>query len=1055
MPLQQSAKRPKNPPRFHSSDAVPQTQGRGRPGPSPLVSQEADSSAAASFTTAPSFGSSMMSSAPSSSSSTATVGRSGSHHRKPVPAFALDEVSPKSQPKVPQLPQAQAGRKARPESADDFSTLNFGRRISNAVDPSQREFVGGSFPAARQLVGGPAPTIPELPRAAAGAAHARNESLSLRDVPSSPSPLLPPGTLFSPTFASAQPDVVPARTRAPMEAFASVEMMEGARAYADRTQGSAVFNNGRYEGRASLSSAAGESTGLPGYQIRRADPTENVRAARGGGPPSRQGSSMVPVLPPIEVDVTSIATQLRSHDDARRESEDRRRPLDRTDSGSSAGSSESPTVGSGPAGYMMNPKFSFPARGVSQQSTQPAAPTYSPSSSPAFADIGFANEKSGSSSFVVPTESPKLGWSSEELGGSEKAFAAGAARPSIVALPVYPAPSGALAKSWKYALKRACAKLSWFTAVLSQFAVGLYMYKRYQSMLAVEAKLPGSFVAGWVFLAFETTCAEVMFCTVFYAMLTYRLASDEPKMRLRGDQNLPAVDVFVVSSGQSDQVTFDCAVAAASIDYPPHRFRVMVLDPSSSVSLQREVLKHSKSQACPHLSYHRRTSSAEHWHTKADAVNFGMREASSFGMKGPAEYVAVFEADMLPERNYLRAVLPAILGADNVGLVKAPHGYMNLPAKLNHATATLMAAAETAADLRSGFLVRRAALQEVGGFPADSWLPDGQCEALLAGRGYQTTTLDEVLQWSLARQTYGAQLNTMMINRLGPLRTAFRLGLFCTKQSRQMTLGQRVAGLGRAVVPVFALSTLFLTVAYPFLFSYGGILVLTPDAQDLNLLLQSALLAITLSRVHDLVFSWSTGQPSPRRAFQAAIFAAPYHAIAILRLILPSWMGGYSSGVEQAVQEAEGATPGFWKRVGWWLIDPHTGACFSFLSAVGVALWRAIKDYDGLGGTVDRHQTALTLVLTVLWPSLLWLDFLSAALVPLQQLLLRPNNGLVAKREELVIRDHYSHVARPKQQIRTQAPFRTAKAAEALQGLSEVGWAAACVAIGLTTQLFA
>jgi hypothetical protein len=256
-------------------------------------------------------------------------------------------------------------------------------------------------------------------------------------------------------------------------------------------------------------------------------------------------------------------------------------------------------------------------------------------------------------------------------------------------------------------------------------------------------------------------------------------------------------------------------------------------------------------------------------------------------------------------------------------------------------------------------------------------------------------------------------------------------------------------------VPILSISTLLLTVVYPFLFSYGGILVLTPDAKDLNLLLQSALLAITLSRLHDLVFSWSTGQPSPRRAFQAAIFAAPYHAISLLRLILPSWMGGYSSSSENAAPEAEGDVPGFWKRLGWWIIDPHTGACFSFLSAVGVALWRAIKDYDGLGGSVDKHQTALTLVLTVLWPSLLWLDFLSAALVPLQQLLLRPTQGLVAKREELLVRDHYTHVARPKQQVRTQGPFRTGKGAELMQGLAEVGWAAACVAVGMTTKLFA
>lgn len=143
-------------------------------------------------------------------------------------------------------------------------------------------------------------------------------------------------------------------------------------------------------------------------------------------------------------------------------------------------------------------------------------------------------------------------------------------------------------------------------------------------------------------------------------------------MRLRGDANLPAVDIFIVSSGQSDQTvrsvylcyfqwtlanalsprqTFDCAVAAASMDYPPHRYRVMVLDPSGSLNLQREIARHAKSQACPHLSYHRRAlgggqAQADLFHSKANSINFGMKEASSFGIKGPAEFIAVFDADV-------------------------------------------------------------------------------------------------------------------------------------------------------------------------------------------------------------------------------------------------------------------------------------------------------------------------------------------------------------------------------------------------------------------------
>ena len=50
---------------------------------------------------------------------------------------------------------------------------------------------------------------------------------------------------------------------------------------------------------------------------------------------------------------------------------------------------------------------------------------------------------------------------------------------------------------------------------------------------------------------------------------------------------------------------------------------------------------------------------------------------------------------MIPERNYLRAMLPSILGADKVGLVKASHGFINLPQRLSQPKSTLMTATET------------------------------------------------------------------------------------------------------------------------------------------------------------------------------------------------------------------------------------------------------------------------------------------------------------------------------------------------------------------------
>ena len=389
---------------------------------------------------------------------------------------------------------------------------------------------------------------------------------------------------------------------------------------------------------------------------------------------------------------------------------------------------------------------------------------------------------------------------------------------------------------------------------------------------------------------------------------------------------------------------------------------------------------------------------------------------------------------VIPERNFLRAVLPHILGENKVGLVKTRHGFINLPHHLNPPTATLLTAAEKPADTRSGFLLRRAALTEIGGFPATSWVHDGECEALLQGRGYKVRQVEEVLQWGMAKPTYTAQLNAMMVNRLGPLRTAHRLGWFVRgEKTRLMPFAARLKAIGRALLPIFSLCMILLAYVYPLMFTFGGvrrslllpvwpvarrtqtdltlslskqILVLTPSLSNLNHLLQATLVMIALHKLHEFLWTWSTGLPSPRRALQAWIFAAPYQGVALLRLALPARLGGYkqrTSDLDINKVVARPQRPTVWARLGWFVLDPLVSTMFAFLAAFGVAIWRIVRDHER--GTIDSHQTArvstvgllplptrriadricpaVTVLLTIAWPTLLWSEFLFACSVPL------------------------------------------------------------------------
>ncbi|GAA5893362.1 uncharacterized protein JCM6883_007642 [Sporobolomyces salmoneus] len=1071
-----------------------------------------------------------------------------------------DDLSPTSaeQPKAtstraPPVPSPSSSMFT--EDLDEFPTLNFDRRPSqfDPIAPSFHHHSGGplvhssSNSTSSSSAGVPRSLIPiptttsstsQHNRASSGglhhrktsSGHVRQPSISLSSTSSSgPSPLPSPRTLL-PSHAShpGSRKILPLQpaagnpknggsggsggTRAPLETFASIEMLQGQRQAMEKQRGTEVFGpSGYYEGRAT------SDLTLPPYTRHQENPLSNLHAARNPAlaqqyPSILPGGGTGPAIPAFVHDSAagasgldmagSIASQLREHD-LRRGSEDVRGEWTRrfSESASSSDDPLSPTTTSDIGGNSLNPQFTFPRPGSTtssfdQDNKHLLHSTFEDDDDRKSKMHALKHSKSkflktfgnkGNASTQAQDDSiSKSVWATENLGPTSHPFSL-APRPSIVALPVYPPTSSSSPANSTDRIKKVGSKVAIVTALLSTAATGVYLALRYRQLLNVEKKIPNVFVGGWAFIILETIVAGMIAIHTIFTVLTYKPKGSTPKLRLRGDQNLPSVDVFVVSSGQADQTVFDCAVAAASMDYPAHRFRVMVLDPTCSASLSQSLSKHAATQACPHLSYHRREllnglapvdskdekqkkktlvlsspkrtngemKKKDNFDNKANSINFGMQEASTFGMKGPADYIAVFDADMIPERNYLRAVLPSILRDDKVALVKTRNGFINLPHRLSQPVGTMMNAAETDADNRSGFLLRRNALTAIGGFPTDSWIHDGQAEALLLGRGYRVAQVEEVLQWGMAKPTYLAQVNAMSVNRLGPLRTAARLGWFLRGDKvKLMPWNARIKAIGRALLPIFSLLVVILAYIYPFMFSFGGILVLTPNLRELNKLLQATLVMLVLQRVHEFVWTYSTGLPSPRRSFQSWIFSAPYNAFAIVRLILPRQLGGYLRGTDLDINETI-AVPErqvWWKRGLWFICDPHVGTMFAFVAALGVAVWRIARDYER--GTVDPHQTALTVLLTVAWPSLLWLEFVFAAFVPFVCLLF-PSRLLTEPRESFLIRDHYSSVARPKHHFKTAPPFKVYRALEFVVGVFIVAWAVVCVCVAELTDVLA
>ena len=134
------------------------------------------------------------------------------------------------------------------------------------------------------------------------------------------------------------------------------------------------------------------------------------------------------------------------------------------------------------------------------------------------------------------------------------------------------------------------------------------------------------------------------------------------------EKDPPRVDLFITCAGEDIDTIINTAEAACALDYPNHRFRVIVLDDAGSDELARklEELKESRGN----VYYTARHKPIDH-HFKAGNLNHGYEYVETLP-DGPAEFMAALDADMIPDPNLLRALLPHLLRDDRLALAQPP-----------------------------------------------------------------------------------------------------------------------------------------------------------------------------------------------------------------------------------------------------------------------------------------------------------------------------------------------------------------------------------------------
>lgn len=206
------------------------------------------------------------------------------------------------------------------------------------------------------------------------------------------------------------------------------------------------------------------------------------------------------------------------------------------------------------------------------------------------------------------------------------------------------------------------------------------------------------------------------------------------------------MDIFVTYCGEGIEIVLNTAKAACVQDFPPSLVRVIVLDDSHSTQLEDAISALRTSSKYPNLYYASRNVHVS-THSKAANLNSGLSFASTLLGLTP-DYISVLDVDMIPSPHWLKEILTSLLQNPSAALVCSAQRFYNIPPSdslgIMHDIANIeclvymQTAAQEAWCTGSGFIIRRAALEQIGGFPEGHLQEDILTSMLLSAAGWKS-----------------------------------------------------------------------------------------------------------------------------------------------------------------------------------------------------------------------------------------------------------------------------------------------------------------------------
>ena len=294
------------------------------------------------------------------------------------------------------------------------------------------------------------------------------------------------------------------------------------------------------------------------------------------------------------------------------------------------------------------------------------------------------------------------------------------------------------------------------------FAAVWLIIARYISWRVFTTALPAHGAwreVGWVWFCFAIEILALFDALILY--LGFLRTSDrraeadghEARLRAGSPDQLPTIDVYIPTYNEPFEVLEKTITGALCLDYP--NVRLWVLDDGRRPWLK--AFCEGKG-----IGYLTRSNNA---HAKAGNINHALT-------KTDGEFVAVFDADFVPQRNFLMRTM-GFFDDPRIGIVQVPHVFYNhdpmqtnlalrksIPDDQRFFFEAIMPSRDAwnaAFCCGSNSVTRRAALRCIGDtLPTTSITEDMLLSLALLRNGYITRYLCERLAYGLAPETLRA-----------------------------------------------------------------------------------------------------------------------------------------------------------------------------------------------------------------------------------------------------------------------------------------------------------